>query len=227
MSTTELTDFDKARRDALERIPFARLVTAFGGLTRLGERPASLTRLAAIMEMSTEDTAKLLRENLSVRIEDDAVHWDTPFPGEQTRRTLYVGDREIPMRSGCAPDLFAYAAVLDVPFHAEETCPVSGTPIRVEFVPGGHRRVDPPEAVTVLMPLQRLRSANGIFEDIDTTICAHQPFLASAQAAQPWLAAIPGSRAFTVAEMFDRPFVAYFRDHLRPRVAEEYGAVDE
>lgn len=216
--TPDLDEYDRAFLATLRDIPFVRLVIALGGLTRLGERPASLSRLAAIMDISAEDTTALLRKNLTVRLDGDTIHWDEPFPGRPTRRTLYVGDREIPMGSGCAPDLFVYAAVLDVPFQAEEICPATGRTIRVEFVPDGYQRVEPPEAVTVLMPVDRLRATTGIFADVDTTICAHQPFLASAQAAQPWLDAIPGARVFTVAEMFDRPFVAYYRDHLRPLI---------
>jgi hypothetical protein len=34
--------------------------------------------------------------------------------------------------------------VLDLPFRVEDTCPATGAPIRIEFVPGGVERVDPP-----------------------------------------------------------------------------------
>ncbi|HEX5116329.1 MAG TPA: organomercurial lyase [Pseudonocardiaceae bacterium] len=219
MNTTGLAEFDRAWRDAIEQIPLARLATTLGGLTRLGERPASLTRLAAIIDMSTTDTLRLLRQNPSVHIDGDAIRWEPVFPGDQTRRTLYVGDREIPMRSGCAPDLFVYAAVLDVLFRVEETCPATGRAIHVELVPDGYRRVDPPETVTVLLPPQRLRAAGGgIFAEINDDVCAYQPFFSSAQAARSVLAAVPGSRTFTVAEMLDRPFVGYLRDRLRPLI---------
>lgn len=50
------------------------------------------------------------------------------------------------------------------------------------------------------------------------SLCAYQPFFASAQAAEPALAARPGSRAFTVEEMFERPFVGHYRDNLRPLI---------
>lgn len=216
--TTELAEFDRAWQDAIEQIPAARLITALASLTRLGERPASLARLATVIDMSTTDTVMLSQEALSVRIEGDTIHWDPPFPGERTRRVLYVGDREIPMRSGCAPDLFAYAAVLDVPFRVEETCPATGQTIRVEFVPGRDPVVDPAETVTVLLPPQHLRAAGGIFAEINDNVCAYQPFFSSAQAARSRLATIPGSRAFTVTEMLDRPFIAYLRDRLRPRI---------
>lgn len=132
---------------------------------------------------------------------------------------LYVGDREIAMKSGCAPDLFVYAAVLDVPFRAEETCHATGTPIRVDFVPGGYERVDPPEAVTVLLPTKDLHEANGgNFEQINTTVCTCQPFFASANAAETWLAARPGSRIFTAKEMFERSWLIHYRDTIRPMI---------
>jgi hypothetical protein len=216
-----LAEFDRAWQDAIEQLPAPGMVTALAGLTRLGERPASLARLAAIIGMSTTDTRKLCREYLSVVIDEDTIRWDPPVPGDETRRTLYVGDREIPMRRGCAPDLFAYAAVLDSSFRVEETCPATGRTIQVDFVPGGYRRVDPPGTVTVLLPPQHLLAAGGIFAEIDHNVCARQPFYASAQAARSRLPASHGSRTFTVAEMFDRPFVTYLRDHLRPLIHPE------
>ena len=215
----ELEQFDQAWLAALRQTPFARAIIGLVGLTRLGERPAALERLAAVLDQPVETTAALLRREFTARIEDGWIYWDEPFPGHRTRRTLYVGDRVIPMRSGCAPDLFVYAAVLDVPFRVQETCPVTGTPIQVEFVPGGYQRVDPPEVVTVLLPAARLRDAlGGHIEQIDATICDHQPFFASAAAAEATLAARPGTRAFTVPEMFERPWLIHYRDTLRPLI---------
>jgi alkylmercury lyase len=217
---TDLEQFDREWLEKLEHTPFARLITALGGLTRLGERPASLERLAAIVGRPADETAALVREAFTARIEGDLIYWDEPFPGDQTRRMLYIGDREVPMRRGCAPDLFCYAVVLDVPFRAEETCPATGAPIRVDFVPGGYERADPPEAVTVLLPPGRLAEAtfSEVVEQVDASVCNYQPFIASAQAAEAMLAAHPGSRAFTVKEMFERPFVTDYRDKLRPLI---------
>src|SRR5262249_55119318 len=72
---------------------------------------------------------------------------------------LYVDGREVPMKSGCPPDLFGIAAVLDVPFRVEDTCAATGAPIHVDFVPDGFERVDPPEAVTVLLPIGELQAS--------------------------------------------------------------------
>ncbi len=215
----ELREFDQAWLAGLEQTPLVDLFLGLAGLTRFGERPASLDRLAAIMGRSTADTAVLLRRDTTARIDGGLVHWDEPFPGDRTLRTLYVGDREIPMKSGCVPDLFAYAAVLDVPFRVEDTCAATGVPIRVDFVPDGFERVNPPEAVTVLLPTGEVQpSVAGTFEQINANVCAYQPFFASAEAANDWLAGHPGGHVFTVKEMFERPWVSYCRDRLRPLI---------
>jgi hypothetical protein len=175
--------------------------------------------LAAVVDKPLEETEALVRRDFVVRIEDGLIHWDDPYPGEQTRRTVYIGDREVPMGSGCGPDVFTFAAVFDVPFRVEETDPATGTPIRIDFVPDGVKRVDPPEAVTILLHPDELRGA-GIetFEEVNANACSYQPLFASAEAAGPWLAAHPGSRVFTVEEMFQRSFYTFYRDLFRPRI---------
>lgn len=219
IDATDLEEFDREWLAALEHTPLTRLILGLVGLTRLGERPAELERLAGIVDRSVVETAALVRGATSARVEDGLIYWDDPFPGERTRRTLYVGDRAVPMKFGCVPDLFVFAAVLDVPFRVEDTCAATGAPLRVDFVPNGYEGVDPPEAATLLLPVGRLREAtSGPFDQVDADICVHQPFFASRQAAEPALAACPGSRTFTVQEMFERPFVAYYRDTLRPLI---------
>jgi hypothetical protein len=218
-----LDEFDQGWLSVLRRTPFATAIIGLVGLTRLGQRPTDLHRLATRLDQPLDQTEALVRGEFTARIEDGLIHWDVPFPGERTRRTLHVEGRTVPMSSGCAPDLFIYAAVLDVPFHVEETCPTTGTPIRVDFLPGylpgGVERVRPPETVTVLLAVEDLnRAAGGSFELINTTVCAYQPFFASAQAARPWLAAHPGARVFTIAEMFQRPWLRHYRDTLRPLI---------
>lgn len=69
----------------------------------------------------------------------------------------------------------------------------------------------------LLVPLAQLRaSISGTFAEVNAGACTHQPFFASADAAEPALAARPGARVVAVDEMFDRPFVAYCRDQLAP-----------
>jgi hypothetical protein len=96
---------------------------------------------------------------------------------------------------------------------------VTGTPIRVDFVPDGYERADPPDAVTILLHTDDLRaSISKGFKEINANVYSYQPFFASATAAEPWLAARPGSRAFTVNEMFERSWYIHYRDNLRPLV---------
>lgn len=217
----ELEAFDQGWLEVLQRTPYVRLVYGLGGLTRLGERPAPLDRLAVVLGRSLDETTKLVRANTTARIDDGSIYWDDPFPGDQARRMLYVGDndRPVPMKSGCAPDLPLYAGVLDVPFRVEDTCATTGVPIRVDFVPDGYERVDPPTTVVPLLPVAHIRDVTGgSFEQINATVCTYQPFYASAEAAADWLRATPGGRVFTVEEMFERPWYRYFRDDLRPFV---------
>jgi alkylmercury lyase len=215
----DLDEFDQGVLEVLQRTPFVRLVYGLSGLTRLGEHPAPLDRLALVLGRSEDETTTLLRDNTTARIEDGLIHWDDPFPGDHVRRNLHIGDREVPMRSGCAPDLPLHAAVLDVPFRVEDTCSVTGTPIKIDFVPDGYAHLDPPTTVTVMLPLGDIRQVTGAsFEQIDTGVCTHQPFFASTQAAAGWLQATPGGHVFTIAEMFERPWHTHFRDALRPFV---------
>lgn len=216
---TDLESFDQGWLAAMEQTPFVRAVIGLTGLTRLGERPAALDQLAAIVDLPLEKTTALVRSDFRARIEGGWIYWDDPYPGKQTRRTVSIGDRQVRMGSGCAPDVFTFAAVLDVPFRVEEISPASGTPICIDFVPDGVQRVDPPEAVTVLLHPDDLRGVvGGHFDEINANVCGYQPFFAAAEEAEPWLAAHPGARVFTVEEMFERPWYAYYRDAVRPLI---------
>jgi hypothetical protein len=215
----ELREFDQAWLAALEQTPLVNLFAGLVGLTRLGERPAPLERLTSVVNRSGEETVALIRRDTTARIEGGLVYWDDPFPGDRTLRTLHLGDREVPMKSGCAPDLFGIAVVLDVPFRVDDTCAATGAPIRVDFVPDDVERVDPSGVVTVLLPPGELQvSISGTFEQINADVCTYQPFFGSAEAAGDWLAGHPGGRVFTVREMFERPWVSYYRDRLRPLI---------
>src|SRR5262249_1585406 len=100
-------------------------------------------------------------------------------------------------------------------FRAEAAWAAPGALIPVVFAPDGFGRVDPPEAVTVLLPIGELQaSISGTFEQINANVCTYQPFFASAEAAQGWLASHPGGRVFTVGEMFGRPWGRYYPDRL-------------
>jgi alkylmercury lyase-like protein len=218
-----LEEFDRGWLEAIKQTPAALVIIALGGLTRLGERPAPLDRLARILNRSPDQTTALVRENTTARIENDLIHWTDPYPGDRTRRTIHIGDREIAMNSGCAPDLFAFAAVLDVPFRVHDTCATTGKPIHIDFVPNGYQRADPPDTVTVLLPVEQVQQVIGrTFEHVNTHVCTHQPFFASAEAAEPTLATHPGSRIFTVEEMFERSWYTYLHHTLRPLIHDSH-----
>jgi hypothetical protein len=119
--------------------------------------------------------------------------------------------------SGCAPDLFGVAAVVDVPFRVEDTCSVTGAPIRIRFASGGVEWAHPRETVAVMLPPEEANKIDEMeIEQVNADVCVLQPFFASAEAAQGWLNERPGGHAFTVEEMANRPFVTYMRDTWRP-----------
>lgn len=96
----ELEAFDQGWLEVLQQTPFVRLVYARAGLTRLGEHPARVERLALVLGRSAGETTALVRDNTTARIANGLIHCGEPFPGAGIRRMLYVGEREIPMRSG-------------------------------------------------------------------------------------------------------------------------------
>jgi alkylmercury lyase len=212
-------EFDHKWLAVIAPLTWVEAFYALIGLTRLGERPTTVGRLAAALERPEEEAIKLAWEASRVRPDETGrIHLGTPWPGASPRRRLLVGGRELPV-SGCAPDLFMVEAVLDVPFRVEDSCPVTGAPIRISFVPGGVERVDPPETVVAMLsPEQASTAAEMEIEQINTDLCVQQPFFSSAEAARGWLGNHPGGRVFPVEEMVDRPFITHVRDTWRPRI---------
>jgi alkylmercury lyase len=213
-----MDDFDRQWVDLVRRVEWIEALYALIGLTRLGERPASVKQLAAALERPHEETIELAWQASRVRPEKGRFHLETPWPGASPRRRLHVGDRHVAV-SGCAPDLFGVAAVVDVPFRVEDTCSVTGLPIRIAFANGGVERVEPPETVAVMLPPKEANTIDDMeIEQVNTDLCVLQPFFSSAQAAQGWVDAHPGGRIFDMEEMASRPWVAYIRDNWRPRI---------
>jgi hypothetical protein len=144
-------------------------------------------------------------------------------PNALRRRRLTIGERRIAM-SGCAPDLFQIAAVLDTPFRVEDTCAATGAPIRVAFAPPDHRSdlvdaVDPADTVVALDPRLLGQTSTLTPEQIDANLCVQMPFFANPGAARTWLADHPAGRAIPVRDMARLELIAYVRDVLRPRAA--------
>ncbi len=213
-----IDDFDRQWVNLVTRMERAEALYAVIGLTQLGERPTTVRQLAAALDRPDEEAIRLTWQASRVRPENGRLHLGSPFPGASPRRRLYVGDRKMAV-SGCAPDLFGVAAVVDVPFEVEDTCSVTGVPIRIRFAGGGAEWIDPPETVAVILPPEEASKIEEMeIEQVNADLCVLQPFFASAEAAQGWLDDHPGGRAFTVDEMVNRPFVTYMRDTWRPRI---------
>jgi alkylmercury lyase len=213
-----MDDFDRQWVDLVGRVEWIEALYALIGLTQLGQRPTTVRQLAGALGRPEEEATELAWQGSRVRPENGRFHLETPWPGASPRRKLYVGDRGMAV-SGCAPDLFGVAAVVDVPFRVEDVCSVTGVPIRIEFANGRTERVDPPETVAVMLPPREANQIDDMdIEQVNADLCVLQPFFSSAQAAQGWLDAHPGGRAFSVEEMANRPFVAYMRENWRPRI---------
>src|SRR5262249_35139631 len=130
-----------------------------------------------------------------------------------------IGDRRFGV-TGCGCDIFFYAPLVRPSLQVEETCPVTGTPIRLVFTPGRVERVEPGGAVVAMMGAQECTNGvkeaagDGDIEDVDADVCAQMPLFASAEAAQGWLGAHPGGRVFPVREMWDLRFLRDWRDWM-------------
>ncbi|HEX5116348.1 MAG TPA: organomercurial lyase [Pseudonocardiaceae bacterium] len=211
----ELARFDQDVLAALRESRFMPVLYGLLALSRIGERPVPLEKLAALLDRSEEHAARLVHQHTTARVQDRMIQWDMPFPADRARRTLYVGDRVIPMNR-CVSATFVLAAVLDVAFRLEEPCAATGAPIRIDFVPGGYELVDPPETVIAVPPARRPR--RDLWNDTgwkDDNVCVHGVAFGSGDVARGWLADHPGGRVFTVDEMFDRPWITYYRQTLR------------
>lgn len=196
-----------------------RVTVAFAvvGLTNFGERPVQSTRLADVLERSVSEAETLARQWgwPGTRVEDGFISVDPERATSATRRRLQIGDRRFGA-SGCAPDIFGYAPLVRPSIQVEETCPATGTPIRLVFTPNRVESVDPGGAV-VPMPAAQMFSefeASCDIEEVDANICVQAPLFSSAEAAQGWLAAHPGGRLFSIKEAWDLSFLRDWRDRM-------------
>lgn len=214
-------EFDRKWVEFITRFTWIKAVYALIGLTRLGEHPTTVQRLAAALQVPEDEAVNLAWRAARVRPDHEGrIHLAAPFGGGDgpSRRKVVVGGRELPV-SGCAPDLLPAAAVLDVGFRAEETCPATGTPIRIEFTPEGVGRVEPPEAVVALVaPEVAGEYGEAEIEQINRDLCSQQSFFASPEAAQDWLVAHPGGQLVPIKEVDRHPLFAYIREVWRPQI---------
>jgi alkylmercury lyase len=194
-------------------------------LTSFGERPVPSARLAKVLGRPVSEaearaqghcSTGALAEDGIVRVEDGLITFINP---ERTipapRRVLQIGDRRLGM-TGCAPDVFLYAPLVRPSLQVEETCPATGTPIRIVFTPDGVESADPAGAVVPILPPQDFDRLDQIrsLKDIDAGFCGQCPFYSSAEAAHGWLAAHPGGRVFPVRDAWDLSFHRVWRDRM-------------
>ncbi|HEX9358691.1 MAG TPA: organomercurial lyase [Streptosporangiaceae bacterium] len=221
---TGLADFlagwDKRLREN-EQLPMWMAVLV---LTNFGEQPVPSARLAEVLARPVSEaearaqghcTTATPAEDGLTRVEDGLI---TFINSERTqsapRRVLQIGDRRFGM-TGCAPDVFLYAPLVRPSLHVEETCPATGTPIRVVFTPSRVEHVEPSGAVVPILPPREFDRLKGMSpKEADARMCAQCPFYSSADAAQEWLAAHPGGRVFPVREAWDLSFHREWRDRM-------------
>ncbi|KAB2343736.1 organomercurial lyase [Actinomadura rudentiformis] len=188
------------------------LIHAVIALTAAGDHPTPLRLLAAALHRTPDDTQHLIDTTTAgvstwgrIWHDDEHVHLD--MATTSTSRYRYrIGQRTIAV-SGCAPDTFLVAQALDQPLHITSTCPVTATPITVDFAPTGAVEADPAGTVvalidpaaapgTILTASQNLDPAT-----VDRDACSQQPFFASTDAAQSWHKDHPTGRVLPVADL--------------------------
>jgi alkylmercury lyase len=194
-------------------------------LTNFGEKPVPSARLAEVLGRSVSEAEARAQghcstgapaEDAIARVEDGLITFINRERAQSApRRQLQIGGRRFGM-TGCAPDVFLYAPLVRPSLQVEETCPATGTLIRLMFTPSGVDSVDPAGAVVPILPPQEFDRLEGFrsLKDIDASLCAQCPFYSSAQAAQGWLAAHPGGRVFPVREAWDLSFHRAWRDRM-------------
>ncbi|MCZ7569017.1 MAG: organomercurial lyase [Ardenticatenaceae bacterium] len=190
------------------------------GLTNFGERPVPSTRLAEVLGWPVSEAEALARHGgWGTRVEDGLITVNPERAPSAPRRHVQIGDRRFGV-TGCAPDVFLYAPLVRPSLQLEETCTVTGTPIRLVFTPSGVESVDPSGAVVAMPHPQELDQPESGFDveecktDLDGNLCSQCPFYSSAEAAQGWLAAHPGGRVFPVREAWDLSFLREWRDRM-------------
>lgn len=193
-------------------------------LTNFGERPVPSTRLAEVLGLSVSEAEARAQghcttgrpvEDGFAEVENGLITFINPERAKSApRRQLQIGDRRFGM-TGCAPDVFLYAPLVRPSLPVEESCPATGTPIRLVFTPGRVESVEPAGVVPILPPQEfdRVEEVDRI-EEVDANFRAQCPFLSSAEAAHGWLATHPGGRVFPVREAWDLSFHRVWRDRM-------------
>jgi len=224
-----LADFIAGWTERLQESDVLAAGFAVIGLTNFGERPVSSARLAEILGRSVSEAETLAQghatpgapvtcgsaDELSLlRIEDGIITFDPDRAKSAPRRQLRIGARRFGM-IGCAPDVFLYAPLVRPSLQVEETCPTTGTPLRLVFSHGSVESIEPEGVVVPILPPQEFDLLEGMLDrNPCASMCADSPFYSSSEAAHGWLAAHPGGRVFTVREAWDLSFHRVWRDRM-------------
>jgi alkylmercury lyase len=192
----------------------ARPIPADNVADELGTTVAGLRRIVGTVAPAGLPSAR-------VRLADGYLHFELVSHDDPPRFLYRIGGRRIPV-GGCAGDPFLFAYGLNQPFTVEATCPTTGRPIRVEFTVGG---VSAQPAQTVLALIHPDTAPEAVASAdphrIDTDICLHQPFFASAKSGADWLAGHPGGQLLPV----DDTTYHHFADLLGARRYLDTGAI--
>ena len=186
------------------------------GLTNFGEHPVPSTRLAEVLGRPVGEAEALARQWgwPGTRAGDGLISVNPGRATSAARRQVRIGDRQLGV-TGCGCDIFYYAPLVRPSLQVEETCPATGTLIRLAFTPSRVERVDPAGAVVLMSPPACAPAETaGDVEEVDANLCVQMPLFASAEAAQGWLDAHPGSRALPVRQMWDLSILRDWRDKM-------------
>lgn len=212
MTTAPITqDFDTAWRDTFTRHrDLFSVLSALIAATDAGAHPVALEHLAQLLDRSVPDTERLVtgvaqgaRAWANTRLDDGLAQFDFVAMKGTPRFRYHIGGRTVGV-GGCAPDIFLVAFALRQPFQVESVCPVTGTPIRVEFDTDGVAAAEPAGTVVAMIHPHTAPEAFMLTDPdkIDAGICLHQPFFASTDAAAGWLGTHPGGKVFPVAHFY-------------------------
>ncbi|HKF18864.1 MAG TPA: organomercurial lyase [Candidatus Dormibacteraeota bacterium] len=187
-------------------------------LTNFGERPLPSARLAEILGRPVSEAETVARQWAwpGPQVENGLITINPERVLLAPRRQLQIGDRRFGV-TGCAPDVFLYAPLVRPSLQVEETCPATGTPIRLLFTPSRVEHVEPAGVVVPVPSPLEVDCVEGMGTPgckADATLCAECPFYSSAEAAQGWLAAHPGGRVFPVREAWDLSVHREWRDRM-------------
>lgn len=180
------------------------------GLTNFGGHPVQSTRLAEVLGRPVSEAEALARRWgwPGTQVADGLITVNPDRARQATRRRVQIGDRRFGV-TGCGPDIFLYAPLVSPSLQVEDTCPATGTPIRLAFTPSLVEHVEPADAVVAVLRMQdvgnQAETAVDV-EELDASVCVQMPLFASAEAAQGWLAGHPGGRVFRIREAWDLLF---------------------